>query len=93
MNDRLDENPNRDDIVQRETTVRESIAGYGRRVFSSFRNPVYRMYYYSLVGHWGPMQMQMVTRTLLIYRITGSGALLGFMALTNSAPMLLLSLY
>lgn len=69
------------------------IAGYGRRVFSSFRNPVYRQYYYSLVGHWAPMQAQMVTRTLLIYRITGSGSLLGLMALAGSIPMLLLSLY
>ncbi len=69
------------------------IAGYGRKVFSSFRNPVYRLYYYSLVGHWAPMQMQMVVRTLLIYRITGSGTLLGMMALAGSLPMLVLSLY
>jgi MFS family permease len=69
------------------------IAGYGRRVFSSFRNPIYRLYYYSLIGHWAPMQMQMVTRTLLIYRLTGSGAILGVMALAGSIPMLLLSLY
>lgn len=69
------------------------IAGYGRRIFTSFRNPVYRLYYYSLVGHWAPMQMQMVTRSLLIYRITGSGSLLGLMALANAIPMLVLSLY
>jgi MFS family permease len=69
------------------------IAGYGRKVFSSFRNPVYRLYYYSLVGHWAPMQMQMVTRTLLIYRITNSGTILGMMALAGSLPMLILSLY
>jgi MFS family permease len=69
------------------------IAGYGRRVFSSFKNPVYRLYYYSLIGHWGPMQMQMVTRTLLIYRITDSGTILGMMALAGSLPMLFLSLY
>jgi MFS family permease len=69
------------------------IAGYGRRVFSSFRNPLYRLYYYSLIGHWGPLQMQMVTRTLLIYRITGSGSLLGLMALSGAIPMLILSLY
>lgn len=93
MNNRFDENLSRDDVIQPATTVRGGISGYGRRVFSSFRNPVYRLYYYSLVGHWGPMQMQMVTRTLLIYRITGSGTLLGFMALAGAAPMLLLSLY
>jgi len=39
------------------------------------------------------MQMQMVTRTLLIYRITGSGSILGLMALAGSIPMLVLSLY
>ncbi len=69
------------------------IAGYGRKVFTSFKNPAYRLYYYSLVGHWAPMQMQMQTRTLLIYRITGSGQLLGTMALAGSLPMLILSLY
>ncbi len=69
------------------------IAGYGRKVFSSFRNPIYRLYYYSLIGHWSPMQMQMVTRTLLIYRLTNSGSILGLMALAGSIPMLILSLY
>lgn len=69
------------------------ISGYGRRIFSSFRNPVYRLYYYSLVGHWAPMQMQMIVRSLLIYRITDSGSLLGMMSLANALPMLILSLY
>lgn len=91
-------NKNLDEYRSREPETAESpasggIAGYGRRVFSSFRNPLYRLYYYSLVGHWGPMQMQMVTRTLLIYRLTGSGAILGLMALAGAIPMLVLSLY
>jgi len=82
------------DVKKPQTPPGEGgIAGYGKRVFSSFKNPVYRLYYYSLVGHWAPMQMQMVVRTLLIYRITGSGALLGLMALAGSIPMLILSLY
>ena len=81
------------DIREELTGGRGGISGYGRRVFSSFRNPVYRLYYYSLVGHWAPMQMQMITRTLLIYRITGSGTILGLMALAHSIPMLVLSLY
>jgi MFS family permease len=38
------------------------------------------------------MNMQMVARSLLIYRITGSGAILGLMALANAIPMLLLTL-
>jgi MFS family permease len=90
-----DLNEFRDDkfLIDRPEAVESGIAGYGRRVFSSFRNPVYRLYYYSLVGHWGPLQMEMVTRTLLIYRLTGSGSLLGLMALAGSIPMLILSLY
>jgi len=83
----------KDDLTADTTENGSGISGYGKRIFSSFRNPVYRLYYYSLVGHWAPMQMQMVTRTLLIYRITGSGTILGFMALANSLPMLFLSLY
>jgi MFS family permease len=42
---------------------------------------------------WVALNMQMVVRSLLIYRITGSGAILGSMALANAIPMLILSLY
>jgi MFS family permease len=45
-----------------------------------------------MAGHWFSMNMQMVTRSLLVYRITGSGTILGFMGLANSIPMLTLSL-
>lgn len=93
MNKNLDEYRDKNPEIGRPLADEGGIAGYGRRVFSSFKNPVYRLYYYSLIGHWGPMQMQMVTRTLLIYRITGSGAILGLMALAGSIPMLVLSLY
>ncbi len=93
MNKNLDEYRDKNPEIGRPLADEGGIAGYGRRVFSSFKNPVYRLYYYSLVGHWAPLQMQMVTRTLLIYRITGSGAILGIMALAGAIPMLVLSLY
>jgi MFS family permease len=93
VNNNLDEYRDESLNMARPVVDERGIAGYGRRVFSSFRNPIYRLYYYSLAGHWAPLQMQMVTRTLLIYRITGSGAILGLMALANSIPMLILSLY
>jgi len=93
VNNNLDEYRDEKLKMTRPVTGEGGIAGYGRRVFSSFKNPVYRLYYYSLVGHWAPMQMQMVTRTLLIYRITGSGAIIGLMALAGAIPMLVLSLY
>jgi len=93
VNDNLDKYPDENLKTTGPAMDEGGISGYGRRVFSSFKNPVYRLYYYSLIGHWAPMQMQMVTRTLLIYRITGSGAILGLMALAGSIPMLILSLY
>jgi MFS family permease len=93
MNNQPKEYPDEDLKQTGPVEVSGGIAGYGRKIFSSFKNPVYRLYYYSLVGHWAPMQMQMVTRSLLIYRITGSGSLLGLMALANAVPMLVLSLY
>ncbi len=93
MNNDLDEYRSREPAVAESLAGGKGIAAYGRRIFSSFRNPLFRLYYYSLVGHWAPLQMEMVTRTLLIYRITGSGSILGLMALAGAIPMLLLSLY
>jgi len=39
------------------------------------------------------MNMQMIARSLLIYRKTGSAAILGSMAVANVVPMLFLSLF
>ena len=39
------------------------------------------------------MNMQQLTRSLLLYRITGSAAIMGAMMLVNAIPMLLLSLF
>lgn len=62
------------------------------RTFASFKNRVYRLYYLSMVGHWSSMNMQMLARTLLVYRINPSGAILGVLALANAIPMILLTL-
>ena len=51
------------------------------RTFDSLRNSAYRFYFLSNLGQWASQNMQMVTRSLLIYRLTGSAALLGLMAL------------
>ena len=63
------------------------------RTFTSFKNPVYRIYFASLFFQMGAMNMQMLTRSLLIYRLTGSATILGVMALANSVPMLFFSFY
>ncbi len=63
------------------------------RTFSSFRNPVYRLFYASMLGQMGAMNMEMMARGLLVYRLTGSAFALGLIALAQSVPMLLFSLF
>ncbi len=68
------------------------LSGWSHKAFASFSNPVYRLYYLSMVGHWSSMNMQMLTRNLLVFRISSSGAILGVLALANAIPMILLTL-
>jgi len=63
------------------------------RTFGSFKNPAYRFYYGGLLLQWFPMSMQLVARSLLIYRLTGSAAILGAITFANAIPILLLSLF
>ncbi|MDO8687751.1 MAG: MFS transporter [Dehalococcoidales bacterium] len=63
------------------------------KTFESLKNSAYRFYFLGMVGHWGSMNMHMVTRSLLVYRLTGSAALLGFMALANAIPQVTLSFF
>jgi MFS family permease len=71
---------------------RKGLGPYLKRTFIAFQSPAYRFYYVAMAGHWSSMSMQAVVRSLLIYRITGSGAILGLNSLANAVPMLLLSL-
>ena len=63
------------------------------RTFSSFRNPIYRLYYGGMLGQMASMNMQQMAGGLLIKRLTGSPAIVGTMALANAIPMLILSLF
>jgi MFS family permease len=62
------------------------------KTFASFKHPIYRLYYFSMVGHWSSMNMQMLARNLLVYRINPSGAILGILALANAIPMIIFTL-
>ena len=62
------------------------------RTFSSFKNPVYRLYYGGMMGQMAAMNMQNLARSLLIYRLTNSAAILGIMSFANAIPMLIFSL-
>lgn len=61
--------------------------------FRSFQSPIYRLFFASLLGQMAAMNMQMLARTLLIYRLTGSAAILGAVSIAFAVPMLLLSLF
>jgi len=65
----------------------------GKQTFRSFKNPVYRLFFFAMVGLMAPMNMQIVGRSLLIYRITGSAAILGAVTLAFATPMLCMSLF
>ena len=58
------------------------------RTFSSLKYPTYRLYYSGILGQRAAMNMQMIARSLLIYEITDSAAILGLMSLFNALPIL-----
>jgi MFS family permease len=62
------------------------------RTFESFKIPGYRVYYASMIGQWLTLSMQLMVRSLLVYRITESAAIIGVVALAQALPALLLSL-
>lgn len=63
------------------------------KTFDSLKNPVYRLYYIALICQMASMNMQMITRSLLLYRLSKSVLILGVMALAHALPMLFLSLF
>jgi MFS family permease len=68
------------------------LAALGIRTISSLRVPAYRIYFLALFGQFAAMSMQFITNSLLIYRLTGSSALLGLSSLAHAIPMITLSL-
>jgi MFS family permease len=60
--------------------------------FESFKTPGFTPYFGSLVGNWCAMSMQTLVRSLLVYRLTGSAAIVGIIALANAIPTVIISL-
>ena len=90
MNDDLDQF--RDKTDDADLPSGSGFSGWSKKAFVSFKNPVYRLYYFSMVGHWSSMNMQMFARNLLVWYITGSGAVLGVLALAHAVPMIIFTL-
>ncbi len=86
-----EEKRKRDNISGRTRSLVFSLRNI--RTFDSLKNTAYRFYFFGMAGQWAAMNMQMVTRSLLLFRLTGSAAMLGVMALANAIPTIILSLY
>jgi MFS family permease len=79
----------------------EPIAGSGNllvrlkqvRTFASLRIPAYRFYWAAVLCQMAAMNMQMLARSSLIFKLTGSTMMLGLMGVFNALPMLVLSLF
>jgi MFS family permease len=63
------------------------------RTFDSLRIPAFRIYYLSMAGQWAAQCMQSVVQSLLLYRLTGSTAILGIMSLASAIPQIIVALY
>jgi MFS family permease len=61
------------------------------KTFESFAVPAYRVYYASMGATWFAMNILMVVRVLLVYRLSHSAAAAGGLALANAIPTVLVS--
>ena len=62
-----------------------------RQTFSSLKNRDYFFLWLGMMSMMGGMQMQMLARGYLVYDITGSASLLGFVSAGMAIPMLFLA--
>jgi len=63
------------------------------KTFVAFKNPISRLYYGALLSHRAAFNMQMVTRSYLIYQLTDSYTLLGLLNLAHIFPSFFTSLF
>ena len=63
------------------------------KTFDSLKNYDFRLYYFGILGNMFSMNMQLISRSLLLYRLTGSAAVLGLVALFHALPMVFLSIF
>jgi len=78
--------------VALDTPRTASAGGGGSRTFSSLANADFRLLWIGLLFSQGAMQVNIIGRSWLAYEVSGSGAVLGLVALAQALPMGLLSL-
>lgn len=63
------------------------------KTFSSLSNSVFRLYFIAMLCQTAAFNMNQITNPLLVYRITGSAALLGVVSMAGSVPHIFFALY
>ena len=63
------------------------------KTFESLKDREFRIYFLSMLGQWAGQAMQNVMQGLLLYRLTGSTAILGTMSLANAIPQVGVALF
>jgi MFS family permease len=72
----------------------DEMAGRGwRKTFSALENPHYRMLWSGMLFSFMSMQMHMIARGLLAFRLEGNASSLGLVTAAWGVPLLILSLY
>lgn len=61
--------------------------------FHSLKYPAFRLYLVGMFGQMAAMNMQFITLSLLVYRITGSATAIGIAAVSATVPHIFASLY
>jgi MFS family permease len=59
------------------------------RTLDSFKSPPFRFYFFGMIGQWASFSMLIIAQSLLVFRLTGSTAILGILALGTAIPQLL----
>ena len=63
------------------------------RTFESLRDPNYRWFFGSMFSYYAGMNIQMFIQGYVVFQLTGSFAYLGFIAVAQGVPMLVLSVF
>jgi len=63
------------------------------KTFTSLKYPAFRLYYGALLAQRASFNMHMVTRSYLIWELTGSFAILGTLSIAHAVPMILTALF
>jgi MFS family permease len=92
MNKKADNPKDKNREIGDSRTSGSRISASRANTFASFLIPAFRTYYISMVGNWFAMSMQMLVRSLLIYRLTGSATMVGIISIANAVPTIVISL-